>query len=125
MINYIQFTVPDGGTILVEIEEPTTHSPNVGRVGVGEVAEKMIMKAQNTFIEALHIIGSNARAFINEVRGLADSPDEVEVTFGLKALGELGNFAIAKANAEANYTVRLTWKLHETLQSQNDKELNK
>jgi hypothetical protein len=32
------------------------------------------------------------------------------MTFGLKATGEVGNFAVAKACAEANYTVKLTWK---------------
>jgi len=37
----------------------------------------------------------------------------MEVTFGLKATGELGNFAVAKASAEASYTVTLTWKRKE------------
>ena len=32
------------------------------------------------------------------------------MTFSLKATGEVGNFAVAKAGAEANYTVKLTWK---------------
>jgi hypothetical protein len=35
--------------------------------------------------------------------------DEVEVTFGLKAVGDLGNFAIGKVGAETNYTVKLKW----------------
>jgi hypothetical protein len=77
---------------------------------LGEVAEKTISKVQNSFAEALHVIGNNSQAFIHEVRRLAESPDEVEITFGLKASGEFGTFAIAKANAEANYTVKLKWK---------------
>ena len=40
-------------------------------------------------------------------------PDEVEVTFGLKAAGEAGNFAVAKVGAEASYTVTLKWKREE------------
>jgi hypothetical protein len=56
------------------------------------------------------VIRRNADVFIKKVRGLSDPPDEVEVTFGLKATGELGNFAVAKAGAEASYTITLTWK---------------
>jgi len=33
----------------------------------------------------------------------------VELSFGLKATGELGNIAIAKASGEANFTIRLLW----------------
>ncbi|MEW5870666.1 MAG: CU044_2847 family protein [Chloroflexota bacterium] len=36
--------------------------------------------------------------------------DEVEVSFGLKTIGEVGNFAVGKAGVEANYTVALKWK---------------
>jgi hypothetical protein len=42
--------------------------------------------------------------------GLADRPDEVEITFGLKASGELGSLVVAKAGVEASYSVKLTWK---------------
>jgi len=47
------------------------------------------------------VIRRNAVVFIKKVR----PPDKVEVAFGLKATGEVGNFAVAKAGAEANYTV--------------------
>ena len=59
------------------------------------------------------IIRQNAQIIIGKVRDLADPPDEMEVTFGLKAAGELGNFAVAKASAEANYAVKMTWKREE------------
>ena len=42
--------------------------------------------------------------------GFSDQADEVEVSFGLKASGELGSFMIAKVEAEANYSVTLKWK---------------
>jgi hypothetical protein len=44
------------------------------------------------------------------VRSLTESPDELEVTFGLKATGEVGNIAIAKGGGEANFTIKLSWK---------------
>ncbi|MFN8458696.1 MAG: CU044_2847 family protein [Anaerolineae bacterium] len=36
--------------------------------------------------------------------------DEVEETFGLKATGEAGNFAIGQVGVKVNYTVTLKWK---------------
>ena len=39
-----------------------------------------------------------------------DQPESMEITFALKATGELGNVAVAKGTGEANYTVTLTWK---------------
>jgi hypothetical protein len=35
--------------------------------------------------------------------------EEVEVSFGLKAMGELGTFAVGKVGLEANYQVTLKW----------------
>jgi hypothetical protein len=50
---------------------------------------------------------------VNKLRALSDPPDEMEVSFSLKASGELGNIAIGKAGAEANYTVTLRWRKEE------------
>lgn len=35
--------------------------------------------------------------------------EQVEITFGVKAMGELGLFAVGKCGAEANYQVTLKW----------------
>jgi hypothetical protein len=34
----------------------------------------------------------------------------LEISFSLKATGELGNVAVGKAGGEANYNVKLVWK---------------
>jgi len=113
MANYIQFTTVDGSTILVEVTEEETYQPGVVKAGLGEKVHEAVVQAQATFEDGLEVVRRNAAAFIEKVRSLSDPPDEVEVTFGLKATGELGNFAVAKAGAEANYTVKLTWKREE------------
>jgi hypothetical protein len=113
MTDYIQFTTEDGATILVEAAEKETIQPGVVKAGLKQEAEKAVAQAQATFEQGLEIVRHNATAFIKKVRGLSDPPDEVEMTFGLKATGELGNFAVAKASAEANYTVNLKWKRKE------------
>jgi len=110
MIHYIQFTTGDGSTILVEAAEEETYQSGMTKAGLGEKVQEAVVQAQATFEDGLEVVRRNAAAFIEKVRSLSDPPDEVEVTFGLKATGELGNFAVAKAGAEANYTVKMTWK---------------
>jgi len=113
MTGYIQFTTEDGATILVETAEKETIQPGVVKAGLKDKTEQAIAEAKASFENGLEIVRHSASAFIKKVRGLPDPPDEVEMTFGLKATGEVGNFAVAKAGAEANYTVKLTWKREE------------
>lgn len=110
MAHYIQFDAGDGTPILVEVDATEMPSGNgIVKAGLGEVLGNTVASAQNTFHSALRVVRRNAEAFIFEMREMELAPDEIEVTFGLKATGELGNFAIGKANGEANYTVRMKW----------------
>jgi len=111
MTDYIQFKTEDGATILVEAAaEADVYQSGVVRAGLKEKAGETIARAKASFEEGLEVIRHNAKAFIKKVRDLPDPPDEVEVTFGLQATGEVGNFAVAKVGTEASYTVTLTWK---------------
>jgi hypothetical protein len=74
--------------------------------GAGEVAER----ARETFEQAAENARKAAVVILEKVRGLHSRPDEVEITFGLKASGELGSLVVAKAGIEASYSVKLTWK---------------
>jgi hypothetical protein len=104
MSRYVQFTLPDGSTIVIESDERET---GVRKAGAGEVAER----ARETFEQAAENARKAALVILDKVRsGLADKPDEVEITFGLKASGELGSLVVAKAGVEASYSVKLTWK---------------
>ena len=113
MSHYVEFTTADGATILVETAEEDTYKPGVVKAGLKEKAQEAVSQAKTSFEDGLEVIRHNADGFIKKVRSLSDPPDEVEVSFGLKATGELGNFAVAKAGAEASYTVTLTWKRKE------------
>jgi hypothetical protein len=113
MASYLRFTAPDGGAILVEVEGVET-GPTPGGVvkaGLKDRAQGAVAEAQDAFEAALQrAIRFNAGAMIEAVDALDHRPDEVELAFGLKATGEAGNFAVAKAGGEANYAVKLTWK---------------
>ena len=55
-----------------------------------------------------------ASIIVKKLRSLSDPPDEMEVSFGLKASGELGNIVVGKGGLEANYTVTMKWKGQES-----------
>ena len=110
MTQYIQFATADGGTILVEIPEEETYEAGIVKAGLGEKLQEAVVEAGTTFEDGLEVVERVAGAFIRKVQSLTDPPDEVEVTFGLKVTGEVGNFAVAKVGAEANYEVTFIWK---------------
>ena len=103
MSRYVKFDLPDGSTVVIESDGP---DGGVVKAGLGEVAER----ARETFEQAVEKARNAALVIVDKVRGLCDSPDEVEVTFGLKASGELNTLVVAKAGIEASYSVKLTWR---------------
>jgi hypothetical protein len=115
MTQYIQFTDKDGSTFLVEVDK-TEVSSEAGlpvKAGLNEIPGKAITAAQTLFEQAVdQVIQHNAKAFLQALRNLPvqDQPESMEVTFALKATGELGNTAVARGTGEANYTITLTWK---------------
>ena len=104
MSHYVPYDLDDGSTLLIEIPEDLSSVVKAAR----EHGTPPLLENKLRFGEAL----SAARKSAVELRkALAEArADEVEVEFGLKATGELGNFAIAKAGVEANYRVTMTWK---------------
>lgn len=126
MSKYIQFQTEDDCTILIEVDEPLLetqpakqdYGPREVESSLEKIKEKVedtIIVSQETFDQALDVVKSNARSFIRKIKELeVDKPDEVQMSFGLKATGELGGtFVVAKAGIEASYTVTLTWKKEE------------
>ena len=105
MKRLIEFPLEDGGSIVVEVDEPELPGGVVRAARPGEVVEK----ARQSFEAAMERIRPVAGTLIAKLRGLHDPPDEVEVEFGLKMNAEAGA-VLAAAGAEANYKVTLTWK---------------
>jgi hypothetical protein len=104
MATYIEYELEDGTTLLVESSEPQVG----GVVRASRDAEGNIIKrASQTFEAALAKIKPWAAALRDQLDSV--EADEVEVTFGIKAVGEAGNFAVGKVGAEANYEVTLKW----------------
>jgi len=103
MATYIEYQLEDGSTILVEADQPQSGVTRASRDRAGNVITSVNQKFEDAFAG----VKQSALALRQQLEEM--QADEVEVTFGLKAAGEAGNFAIGKVGVEANYTVKLKW----------------
>lgn len=104
MATFVEYELEDGTTILVETTAPQTSGiTKASRDKVGNV----IAQAGQKFEDAFASVKKSAVIVRHQLEDMR--ADEVEVTFGLKATGEFGNFAIGQVGGEANYTVKLKW----------------
>ncbi len=111
MSKFIEFKTTDDGThLLVEVDDKEV-TTGIAKAGLREVAGRTISQAQEIFEQAIQTaLQINVETFYKAIQALPHPPTDVEISFGLKATGELGNFAISKLGAEANYTVKMNWK---------------
>jgi Trypsin-co-occurring domain 1 len=113
MNRLVEFPLRGGGMVLVEIAVPPEQEGNV-RAGR---ARDAIEKAQTTFEDSLSKVRVVAQAVVDQLTSLADSPDEVSASFGLKVSAEAG-VILASGTVEANYTVTLKWNRSKSAQPQ-------
>ena len=81
----------------VEFDEPIRQS---------EQRTRFTIRSMN-FEEAVANVKTGAQMIIDELCDL--ELEEIEVTLGLKMTGDAG-FVIAKASAEANFSIKVKWK---------------
>lgn len=101
MPSYIEYSLEDGTTILVEVEEAG---------GVVKASNKPgePTPSKTRFKQAFANVHSSIKEVMAEFENL--HVYEAEIKFGLKSIGEAGIFAIGKVGSEMNYEVTLKWK---------------
>ncbi len=112
MSSYVEFATASGDRVLVEVDsDEVVTTAGVEKAGLRRnPAVGAVASAESTFEEAVaSTVSRSVDALSRAVSELSPAPTEVELTFGLKATGEIGNIAIAKAGGEASFTVRLLW----------------
>jgi len=102
MKHLVEFPLEEGGSIVVEIDEPEMG----GTVRAGR--EDTIEKARETFEEALNKVLPATKTVLEKLRSLTSGPDEIEITFGVNLSTMAGAF-IASASAGANFGVTVRW----------------
>ncbi len=106
MATFIEYQLEDGTTILIETDGQKTGGVTKAS-SRGDKVGNVIASATQKFEDAFAGVKKSALVLRHQLEEMR--ADEVEVTFGLKATGDLGNFAIGKVGAEANYTVKMKW----------------
>lgn len=102
-----EFDLGDGKTtFLVEVDEPASGAVERVAIDSGE----LVLKARQSFEEALGKVKPVAATIINEFReGLTTPADEVEVKFGLKLSAEAG-VIFTSVGGEVNFEITLKWQ---------------
>jgi hypothetical protein len=100
----VELPVDDGAAeIRVELREPADGLVRAARPG------QVVARASRSLDDMLAAVKPVAEAFVDRFRGLADTPDEIRVDFGVKLSAE-ADLVIASTATEANFVVSLTWK---------------
>ena len=104
MRRLIEFTVPKGSSLLVEVDEPESAGPRPA--GVGDAA---IEKATMGIDQAISKVRPLAESLLSELQALVPKPDQVAVEFGIKLSASAG-ITVANTAVEGNCKITLSWK---------------
>jgi hypothetical protein len=106
MKRLVEFPLEQGGSVLVEIDEPPA-----GPVmrGLGKDRPNIAEHADKTFEQATAAVTPAAASLIARLRSISDPPAEIGIEFGVQLSAQTGAF-IASAAAAANFKVSMTWR---------------
>lgn len=108
MKRLVEFALDQGGSVLVEVDEP---SEGPATRGLGKDRTALIEEADKTFEHATAAVTPAARSLLARLRSIEDPPDEVGIQFGVQLSAQAGAF-VASVAAQANFTVSMTWRRH-------------
>lgn len=119
---YINFVLPDGSEVAFETAEdeiiqrpseetaPGPRPVNRRKIAPGPQPVDRLEESSRSFEGALNAVSRMAGTLVTKFRdALPESPDELEIEFGLKASLEVNGFMVAKAGSEASYSVKMKW----------------
>ena len=106
MKRLVAFSLDQGGSVLVEVDEPSTGPMTRG---MGKDRSALVEEADKTFEDATAAVTPAARSLIARLRSIDNPPDEVGIVFGVQLSAQTGAF-IASVAAQANFTVSMTWR---------------
>jgi hypothetical protein len=99
----VQFTLPDGSSLLVEVDDQEPGIQRASRV------DDLIVQAKTSLDGALDQIRAMATLTLTKLQDLPRRPDDLEVEFGVRLNAEAGA-VIAKTQAEGHFKVKLAWR---------------
>jgi hypothetical protein len=102
----VQISLESGKTLLVEAEGEAVQQG--GKMAASRLSS-LQEKVAKTLDDALETTKEAAESIIEKLSGLKNSPQEIDVEFGIKLTAGL-DAIISSTGAEANFKVTLKWK---------------
>jgi hypothetical protein len=68
----------------------------------------VVDQAQQNFEEAVGRVQPAIQGLLSQLRALAETPEEIQVEFGLQLSAEVGAF-VAGASTTGNFKISMTW----------------
>ncbi|MEV6419210.1 CU044_2847 family protein [Streptomyces sp. NPDC051662] len=115
LVHTVEVPLVEGGdeTIRVQIREVDETLVRVGR------GSRSVARAERSFGQMLDTVRPVAESFVGRLRGMANSPDEITLEFGVSLSAE-ADVVIASTATAANFSVSLTWNRSEAAASTPD-----
>ena len=107
MVQLVEFPLQGGGSVLVQVED--RDGGGVTR-GWGD-RERVVEHAQQSFEQAVSRVQPAIQGLLAQLRALAETPEQIQVEFGLQLSAEVGAF-VAGASTTGNFKVSMTWHRH-------------
>ena len=102
----VEFPLQDGGTVLVQVDDG---APGEVTRGWADRDTRVVEQARQSFEQAIGRVQPAVQGLLNQLRALADTPEQIEVEFGLQLSAEVGAF-VAGASTTGNFKVSMTWR---------------
>lgn len=118
MSRYVEFPLEGGGSIVIESADEPTRTPS-GFLRAGDAGDAA-HPAQGTFDASVESVRRSAELLVSKLRSLSAPPDELEISFSLKASSEAASLVVGKAGSDANFGVLLRWRSEKAKEAEAD-----
>jgi hypothetical protein len=98
----VELPLDGGEVVFVEVAEEDAGLDRVGRPAT------VLREASETLESALRRTRPAVQAVLNEIRQIAEPPDRITLTFGIKFTAAAG-VVVAQASSEGNFEVTVEW----------------
>ena len=103
---YLTFELEDGTKVFIEASDVQKTTPGLIPSGRGEGNEK----APIHFEQQVSGVKKMAAALVRQFReGMEEEPSDVDISFGMKASGELGGLLVSRSGGDASFSITLRW----------------
>jgi hypothetical protein len=121
MAIYVKFQLEDGTVVYIE----STDTPK-GSSGLIPMTRDHVEHAEISFDQSVSAIRKMTTALVENLRGgFTEQPEEVALSFGVKASADISNLVISRGGGEANFNVSLRWRRKDEEKDKDEEEEKK